>query len=75
MKIYINDVKIQTKILERTLYKTMTYTFTSNRFKNRAQQSIRSTEDQLKIAKNKLTEAVSELGLNLFKILILLRIF
>ena len=62
MKIYINDVKVQTKILEKTLYKTMSYSYSSNRFKNKALNSIKNTEGQIKIAKAKETEANSDLA-------------
>ena len=59
MKIYINGKKVQTKILERTLFKTMKYTYTSTRFKNKAQSSIKQTEAAIQVANEKLREAKS----------------
>jgi hypothetical protein len=62
MKIYINNKKVQTKMLDKTLYKTAKYTYTSTRFKNKALASIKQTENELKIAKDKQMEANSELA-------------
>jgi hypothetical protein len=59
MKIYINGKKVQTKILERTLFKPMKYTYTSTRFKNKAQSSIKQTEAAIQVANEKLREAKS----------------
>ena len=61
MKIYINDKKVQTKILEKMLYFPRKYTYTSTRFKNKAISSIKSTEELLNISRNSVREANSEL--------------
>ena len=61
MKIYINNKKVQTKKLERTLFKPMKYTYTSNRFKNKAIASIKTIEDSIRVANSKEQEATSDL--------------
>ena len=61
MKIYINGIKVQTQILEKTLYFPRKYTYSSNRFKNKAIASIKNTEELLQIAGNSEREAISDL--------------
>jgi hypothetical protein len=61
MKIYINDKKVQTKILEKTLFKPVKYTYTSSRFKNKAIASIKTIEDSIRVANSKEQEATSDL--------------
>ncbi|RNA40245.1 MORC family CW-type zinc finger 2-like [Brachionus plicatilis] len=62
MKIYIQNKKVLTKLLERELYMTRMLKFSSSKFKNRAKQEKDAAEMELTKAKNDLREAVSALA-------------
>ncbi|XP_066187191.1 ATPase MORC2 isoform X1 [Sylvia atricapilla] len=60
MRIFINGHKVQTKRLSCCLYKPRMYKYTSNRFKNRAEQEVKKAEHVARIAEEKAREAESK---------------
>ncbi|NWU11954.1 MORC2 protein, partial [Cephalopterus ornatus] len=60
MRIFINGHKVQTKRLSCCLYKPRMYKYTSNRFKNRAEQEVKKAEHMARIAEEKAREAESK---------------
>ena len=62
MKIYIQGRKVHTCLLDRTLYKQHMYSFTSNRFRQAAQNTAAMREDEYKRARDVLKEAESNLA-------------
>lgn len=52
MKIYIQHKKVQTKILDRTLYFPIRYKYVSKKFKARTEKDKKFAEEHLKKAKD-----------------------
>lgn len=59
MKIFIQNKKVQTKILHRTLFCPMRYKYQSNKFKARDEQNKRNADAALKLAENELRDKSS----------------
>lgn len=59
MSIYIQNKRVTTKILEKTLYLPAVYTYAGKMFKANAIRSREEAEDKLRIAKTTLAEAKS----------------
>ncbi|XP_008834327.1 ATPase MORC2-like [Nannospalax galili] len=60
MRIFIHGHKVQTKRLSCCLYKPRMYTYTSNRFKTRAEQEVKKADQVARIAEEKAREAESQ---------------
>uniref|UniRef100_A0A8D0GPG6 MORC family CW-type zinc finger 2 n=1 Tax=Sphenodon punctatus TaxID=8508 RepID=A0A8D0GPG6_SPHPU len=60
MRIFIHGDKVQTKRLSCCLYKPRMYKYTSNRFRNRAEQEVKKEEHIARIAEEKAREAESQ---------------
>lgn len=56
MKIFIQNKKVQTKILHRTLFCPMRYKYQSTKFKARDAQDKKNAEEALKLAENELRD-------------------
>lgn len=61
MKIYIQNKKVRTKMLDRCLYRQYKYSYASTKFKKRAEAEAAKAEMQLKKLKADLLEADSKL--------------
>ncbi|XP_021041555.1 ATPase MORC2B [Mus caroli] len=60
MRIFIHGHKVQTKKLCCCLYKPRKYTFTSRRFKTRAEQEVKKADQVAQLAEEKAREAESK---------------
>ncbi|KAL6087272.1 hypothetical protein STEG23_021164 [Scotinomys teguina] len=60
MRIFIHGHKVQTKKLTCCLYKPRKYTFTSSRFKTRAEQEVKKADQVAWLAEEKAREAESK---------------
>ncbi|XP_032765346.1 ATPase MORC2B [Rattus rattus] len=60
MRIFIQGHKVQTKKLSCCLYKPRKYTFTSSRFKTRAEQEVKKADQVARLAEEKAREAESK---------------
>ncbi|XP_036026794.1 ATPase MORC2B-like [Onychomys torridus] len=60
MRIFIHGHKVQTKKLSCCLYKPRKYTFTSSRFKTRAEQEVKKADQVAWLAEEKAREAESK---------------
>ncbi|XP_005081451.1 ATPase MORC2B-like [Mesocricetus auratus] len=60
MRIFIHGHKVQTKKLSCCLYKPRKYTFTSSRFKTRAEQEVKKADQVARLAEEKAREAESK---------------
>lgn len=59
MKIYIQNKKVKTKIMEKTLLKPLRYMFTSKKFRSRSNAEKAEAEKRLRQAEACRKEAVS----------------
>lgn len=60
MRIFIQGHKVQTKKLSCCLYKPRKYTFSSSRFKTRAEQEVKKADQVVRLAEEKAREAESK---------------
>ncbi|KAL1765848.1 MORC family CW-type zinc finger protein 2B [Sigmodon hispidus] len=60
MRIFIHGHKVQTKKLSCCLYKPRKYTFTSSRFKTRAEEEVKKADQKARLAEEKAREAESK---------------
>ncbi|XP_005360783.1 MORC family CW-type zinc finger protein 2B-like [Microtus ochrogaster] len=60
MRIFIHGHKVRTKKLSCCLYKPRKYTFTSSRFKTRAEQEVKKADQVARLAEEKAREAESK---------------
>lgn len=60
MKIYIQDKKVKTKILEKTLFRPIRYNFWSKKFRSRSNAEKQEAEKRLKQAEATRREAISK---------------
>jgi len=56
MRIYIQGRKVRTKRLIYSLYKAISYSYTSNRFRTRSEKEVEKAEHEAKIAEEKAKE-------------------